>query len=262
MPTLPRLDRVSDTECGHSDDSAGEKEAKRQRSEPTTPVSTSGRLPYDYDAVMGITKVGTKEVEGFGEELDTSEYHDAAEEPSRKDESDDTVEPQRLSDFQGGYGSSSLKECIELLTATTRNTPAPLDSGDGQKPVAPPQFFPIFGRFFQFLGDFFPIFPVRLKGHFRAIFFRFRAEARNRFSLRSARSHAYCFLLGIKIFEGNRELVRTKFSSLRIPLRSHYHRVLQGAAQRGAQFYFIFTVLRTLFSWRDATQRRVWEVLS
>ena len=140
MPTLPRLDRVSDTECGHSDDSAGEKEAKRQRSEPTTPVSTSGRLPYDYDAVMGITKVGTKEVEGFGEDLDTSEYHDAAEEPSRKDESDDTVEPQRLSDFQGGYGSSSLKECIELLTATTKNAPAPLDSGDGQKPVA--QVFP------------------------------------------------------------------------------------------------------------------------
>ena len=139
MPTLPRLDRVSDTECEPSDDSAGEKEAKRQRSEPTTPVSTSGRLPYDYDAVMGITKVGTKEVEGFGEDLDTSEYHDAAEEPSRKDESDDTVEPQRLSDFQGGYGSSSLKECIELLTTTTRIAPAPLDSGDGQKAAAPPQ---------------------------------------------------------------------------------------------------------------------------
>ena len=28
----------------------------------------------------------------------------------------------------------------------------------------------------------------------------------------------------------------------------NYHRVLQGAAQRGAQFYFIFSVLRTLFS--------------
>ena len=138
MPTLPRLDRVSDTEGEHSDDSAGEKEAKRQRSEPTTPVSTSGRLPYDYDAVMGITKVGTKEVEGFGEDLDTSEYHDAAEEPSRKDESDNTVEPQRLSDFQGGYGSSSLKECIELLNTTTRIAPAPLDSGDGQNPAAPP----------------------------------------------------------------------------------------------------------------------------
>ena len=35
---LPRLERVSDTECEHSDDSAGEKEAKRQRSEPSTPV--------------------------------------------------------------------------------------------------------------------------------------------------------------------------------------------------------------------------------
>ena len=135
MPTLPRLDRVSDTEGEHSDDSAGEKEAKRQRSEPTTPVSTSGRLPYDYDAVMGITKVGTKEVEGFGEDLDTSEYHDAAEEPTRRDESDNTVEPQRLSDFQGGYGSSSLKECIELLNTTSRIAPAPLDSGDGQKAI-------------------------------------------------------------------------------------------------------------------------------
>ena len=152
MPTLPRLDRVSDTECEPSDDSAGEKEAKRQRSEPTTPVSTSGRLPYDYDAVMGITKVGTKEVEGFGEDLDTSEYHDAAEEPSRKDESDDTVEPQRLSDFQGGYGSSSLKECIELLTTTTRIAPAPLDSGDGQKAAAPPQFGAYFGELPDFLG--------------------------------------------------------------------------------------------------------------
>ena len=139
MPTLPRLDRVSDTEGEHSDDSAGEKEAKRQRSEPTTPVSTSGRLPYEYDAVMGITKVGTKEVEGFGEELDTSEYHDAAEEPTRRDESDNTVEPQRLSDFQGGYGSSSLKECIELLNTTSRIAPAPLDSGDGQKDATPPQ---------------------------------------------------------------------------------------------------------------------------
>ena len=139
MPTLPRLDRVSDTEGEHSDDSAGEKEAKRQRSEPTTPVSTSGRLPYEYDAVMGITKVGTKEVEGLGEELDTSEYHDAAEEPTRRDESDNTVEPQRLSDFQGGYGSSSLKECIELLNTTSRIAPAPLDSGDGQKDATPPQ---------------------------------------------------------------------------------------------------------------------------
>ena len=68
---LPRLERVGDTESEHSDDSAGEKEAKRQRSEPTTPVSTSSRLPYEYDALMGITRVGTKEAEGFEEDLDT-----------------------------------------------------------------------------------------------------------------------------------------------------------------------------------------------
>ena len=54
---LPRLERVSDTERGHSEDSAGEKEAKRQRSNPGTPVSTPHRMPYDYDAVMGITRV-------------------------------------------------------------------------------------------------------------------------------------------------------------------------------------------------------------
>ena len=142
---LPRLERVSDTEGEHSDDSAGEKEAKRQRSEPTTPVSTSGRLPYDYDAVMGITRVGTKEAEGFDEELDTSEYHDAAEEPTRKEETDDIALQQKSTDFQGGCGSSSLKECIELLNTTAQIAPAPLDSGVGQNSTDPPQILLIFG---------------------------------------------------------------------------------------------------------------------
>ena len=41
--------------------------------------------------------------------------------------------------FQGGYGSSSLKECIELLNATSNHAPAPLDSGVGQKSIDPPQ---------------------------------------------------------------------------------------------------------------------------
>ena len=107
---LPRLERVSDTVSEHSDDSAGEKEAKRQRSEPTTPVSTSSRLPYEYDALMGITKVGTKEAEGFEEDLDSTEYHDASEEPTRKEEVDSNIPQQRSTGLQGGYGSSSLKE--------------------------------------------------------------------------------------------------------------------------------------------------------
>ena len=76
-----------------------------------------------------------KEVQDF----DAAEYHDAAEEPIRKDESDNTVEPQRLSEFQGGYGSSSLKECVELLNTTSKIAPAPLDSGIGQNSTEPPQ---------------------------------------------------------------------------------------------------------------------------
>ena len=142
---LPRLERVSDTEGEHSEDSAGEKEAKRQRSEPSTPVSTPRRLPYEYDALMGITKVGTKEAEGFDEDLDSTEYHDAndaTEELTRKDETECIVPQQRSMGFQGGYGSSSLKECIELLNATAKSAPAPLDSGVGQKFTDPPQLSP------------------------------------------------------------------------------------------------------------------------
>ena len=134
---LPRLERASDTASEHSDDSAGEKEAKRQRSEPTTPVSTSSRHPYDYDALMGITRVGTKEAEGFEEDLDSTEYHDATEEPIKKEDTDGTQSSLRSTGFQGGIGSSSLKECIELLNATVRNSPAPLDSGVDQNDDPP-----------------------------------------------------------------------------------------------------------------------------
>ena len=141
IPVLPRLEGVSDTECGHSEDSAGEKEAKRQRSNPGTPVSTPRLMPYDYDATMGITRVGTGEAEGFDEELDSTEYHDAndaTEEPIRKEETETDSQVQTSTGFQGGYGSSSLKECIELLNTTNRNTPAPLDSGIGDS-AGPPQ---------------------------------------------------------------------------------------------------------------------------
>ena len=136
---LPRLElAASDTENEHSDDSAGEKEAKRQRSEPTTPVSTSSRHPWECDAIMGITRVGPKEAERFEEDLDSTEYHDATEEPARKDKKGGLEDPQLLpkpGGISGGFGSSSLKECIELLDATVRNSPAPLDSGVGQEPT-------------------------------------------------------------------------------------------------------------------------------
>ena len=103
---VPRLVDHIDTENGPSDEE-GEKEAKRQRSEPTTPISTSSRLPYEYDdEVMGITQVDPREAEGFEEGLDL-EYHDASENPSVP-EPPESVPKSVFS--HGGCGSSSLRE--------------------------------------------------------------------------------------------------------------------------------------------------------
>ena len=147
---LPRLERVNDTESDCSDGVTGDKDAKRQRSEPSTPVSTSSRMPYEYDALMGITRVGTEEAKWFEEDLGTPEYHDATEEPVKREETDDTRPEPRSTGFQGGYGSSSLKECIDLLNAKNakpRDTPAPLDSGVDHDSVSPPQVMsPSIGR--------------------------------------------------------------------------------------------------------------------
>ena len=121
---VPRLADHIDTENGPSDEE-GEKEAKRQRSEPTTPISTSSRLPYEYDEVMGITQVDPRETEGFDEGLDL-EYHDATDDPC-------VLEPveqmQKSVLSHTGCGSSSLRECIELLNNTERNAPATLHLG-------------------------------------------------------------------------------------------------------------------------------------
>ena len=64
------------------------------------------RMPYDYDAVMGITRVGTREAEGFDEDLDSTEYHDAndnTEEPIRKEEAESDSQVPTSTGFQGGY---------------------------------------------------------------------------------------------------------------------------------------------------------------
>ena len=92
------------------------------------------------DALMGITRVGTKEAERFEEDLDSTEYHDATEEPTRK-ESEEPQIPLKPGGIQGGFGSSSLKECIELLNAIVRNSPTPLDSGVGQETTVRSQKF-------------------------------------------------------------------------------------------------------------------------
>ena len=134
---VPRLDDHLDTEHGPSNEE-GEKEAKRQRSEPTTPISTSSRLPYEYDQVMGITQVGSGETEGFEEGIDL-EYHDAAEDPNVLEPEENTREAV-LS--HGGCGSSSLRECIELLNNPQRKSPATCHSGPKmENRSGPPQFY-------------------------------------------------------------------------------------------------------------------------
>ena len=75
----------------------GGKEAKRHKSEPTTPISTSSKLPHEYDEVMGITQVDPREAERFEEGLD-SEYHDATEEPPDTDR----PEPEHMPCFSYG----------------------------------------------------------------------------------------------------------------------------------------------------------------
>ena len=69
---------------------------------------------------MGITRVGTKEAEGFEEDLDSTEYHDATEEPLRKEETDDPQLKLRSAGVPRGFGSSSLKEYIKLYPCSTR----------------------------------------------------------------------------------------------------------------------------------------------
>ena len=124
---VPRLADHLDTESDPSDGD-GEKEAKRQRSEPTTPVSTSSRPPYEYDAVMGITRVGTKEAERFDEGSDLV-YHDASEEPPQQEPQDRPEATRDSGVHHRGCGSSSLRECIEFLNNTVCKAPATLHSG-------------------------------------------------------------------------------------------------------------------------------------
>ena len=57
--------------------------------------------------------------------------------PIRKEQTDADSQVPMSTGFQGGYGSSSLKECIELLNTTSRIAPAPLDSGIGKSAVPP-----------------------------------------------------------------------------------------------------------------------------
>ena len=75
--------------------------------------------------MMGITQVGSGETEGFDEGTDLV-YHDASEDPNVL-ETGDTKREAVLS--HGGCGSSSLRECIELLNNPVHKSSAPWHSG-------------------------------------------------------------------------------------------------------------------------------------
>ena len=125
---------------GPSDNEEEEKDAKRQRSAPTTPRSTSSILPHEYDGVMGITQVEPRDAETF-EEGDDSDFQDAEETAtSEKTES----EARGPGETHGGIGSATLRACIEIERERARQqstvTPAALHSGEGtEKSAEPPQ---------------------------------------------------------------------------------------------------------------------------
>ena len=121
---VPRLADYLDTDVGPSDEEGG-KEAKRQKSEPTTPISTSSRPPNEYDEVMGITQVDSREAERYEEGIEP-EFQDIEETPKVPGDNPDSGHVPSTS--HGGYGSSSLQECLDILGKANSNAPAPCHS--------------------------------------------------------------------------------------------------------------------------------------
>ena len=113
------------------------------------PSLLSSRLPYEYDEVTGITQVNSREADSVEEGLDL-ECHDASENPPVPESPSLVPKP----DFSHrGCGSSSLRECIELLNNTERNAPAALHSRVKKENTSDPrQFWTIFGEPFFGVG--------------------------------------------------------------------------------------------------------------
>ena len=131
---LPRLLDHMGAEDGPSEPEEEEKEAKRQRSASTTPRSTSGTLPHEYDMVMGIAPAESQESERF-EEGNDSDFQDAEETTAQSREPPEVhnnpiTETIGSGEFYGGYGNSSLRECIEIASQQNA-TPATLHSKEG-----------------------------------------------------------------------------------------------------------------------------------
>ena len=114
-----------DTDIGPSDEEGG-KEAKRQKPEPTTPISTSSRPPNEYDEVMGITQVDSREAERLEEGIEPEFLGAEEESPKLPGDKPDSGHVSGAS--HGGYGSSSLQECLDILNQARSNAPAPCHS--------------------------------------------------------------------------------------------------------------------------------------
>ena len=135
---VPRLaDHLVDTD-GPSDKEGG-KEAKRQKSEPTSPVSSSSRPLNEYDEVMGITQVDSREAERFEEGVEP-EFQDVEEGLSQEVETNPDVGTRVPGVSHGGFGRSSLQGCLDRLNQAKVDALAPCHSGvDNENPSNPPQ---------------------------------------------------------------------------------------------------------------------------
>ena len=121
MP-VPRLADHLDTVDGPSDEER-EKDAKRQRSEPTTPISTSSRPPHEYDEVMGITQVEQREAERFEEGVEP-EFQDAEEGAIREENDGTDAMTHESGALHGGFGSATLRECLDKMNQRGVDAPA------------------------------------------------------------------------------------------------------------------------------------------
>ena len=128
---VPELADYLDTDVGPSDEEGG-KEAKRQKSELTTPISTSSRPPNEYDEVMGIIQVDSREAERLEEGIEP-EFQDIEKLPKVPGDKPDSGHVSGTS--HGGFGSSSLQECLDILNQARSDTPAPCHS----RVMSPPQ---------------------------------------------------------------------------------------------------------------------------
>ena len=109
---------------GPSDAEEEEKDAKRQRSAPTTPRSTSSIVPHEYDEVMGITQVEPRDAERFEEGSD-SDFQDAEEATIRETDTGEkahteTVGPGKI------HGDSAVPHYESVLRELSSRVRSPL----------------------------------------------------------------------------------------------------------------------------------------